>query len=119
MPAKPDGPPDSSKQVLAGRFLLPQRRWAMTTKPSATAIFPGLTHMKYSVSPSELVKKFGGSYARELGIDLSHSDNEEIQKWFLAAVLFGARISGKIAAKTYAEFARASVVSSEKILYVG
>jgi hypothetical protein len=36
-----------------------------------------------------------------------------------AAVLFGARISGKIAAKTYAEFARAGVVSFEKILNAG
>jgi hypothetical protein len=80
---------------------------------------PRLSYMKYSVSPSELVKKFGGSYARELGIDLSRSDSTEIQKWFLAAVLFGARISGKIAAKTYAEFARAGLVSSEKILHAG
>ena len=75
--------------------------------------------MKCSVSPSELVKKFGGSYARELGIDLSRSDSSEIYKWFLAAILFGARISGKTAAKTYAEFARARVVSSEQILQVG
>ena len=75
--------------------------------------------MKYTVSPSELVKKFGGRYAGELGIDLSHSDSAEIQKWFLAAVLFGARISGKIAAKTYAEFARAGVVSPERILHAG
>src|SRR5215217_1877730 len=88
--------------------------------PSAKkADSPRLSHMKYSVSPSELVKKFGGSYARELGIDLSRSDSTEIQKWFLAAVLCGARISGKIAAKTYAEFARAGLVSSEKILHAG
>ena len=73
--------------------------------------------MKCSVSPSELIRKFGGSYARELGIDLSCRDSAEIYKWFLAAVLFGARISAKIAAKTYAEFARAGVVSSEKILH--
>jgi hypothetical protein len=83
------------------------------------SIFPCLNYMKYSVSPSELVKKFGGSYARELGIDLSQSDSTEIHKWFLAAVLFGARISGEIAANTYAEFARAGVMSSAKIVHAG
>jgi hypothetical protein len=75
--------------------------------------------MKCSVSPSELIRKFGGSYARELGIDLSCRDSAEIHKWFLAAVLFGARISGEIAARTYAEFTRAGVVSSETILAAG
>lgn len=75
--------------------------------------------MKRSVSPSELIKKFGGSHARELGIDLTTSDSAEIYKWLLAAVLFGARISEKIAANTYAEFARADLVSSEKILHGG
>lgn len=75
--------------------------------------------MKFSFSPSELVKNFGGSYARELGIDLSGSDSAEIAKWFLAAILFGARIPGKTAAKTYAEFNRAGLVSSEKILNAG
>lgn len=70
-------------------------------------------------SPSELIRKFGGSYARELGIDLSYCDSAEIHKWFLAAILFGARISGKIAAQTYAEFARDGVVSSEKLLHSG
>ena len=37
----------------------------------------------------------------------------------LAAVLFGARISGKIAVKTYTEFARAGLVSSGRILNAG
>jgi hypothetical protein len=75
--------------------------------------------MECPVSPSELVRKFGGSYARELGIDLSCRNSAEIHKWFLAAILFGARISGKIAAKTYVEFARGGVVSSETILTAG
>jgi hypothetical protein len=75
--------------------------------------------MKCPVSPSELIRKFGGSYARELGIDLSCRDSAEIHKWFLAAILFGARISGNIAAKTYAEFVRTGVMSSETILAAG
>lgn len=75
--------------------------------------------MECSISSSELVRNFGGSYAKQLGIALSHRDNAEIQKWFLAAVLFGARISAKIAAKTYAEFDQASLLSLDKILNAG
>jgi hypothetical protein len=75
--------------------------------------------MKCPPSPSELVRKFGGSYARELGISLSQSDSTEVHKWFLAAVLFGARISGKTAAKTYAEFARVGVLSPEQLMQAG
>lgn len=75
--------------------------------------------MEHSFSPSELIKKFGGSYAKELGIDLSCSDSAEIEKWFLASVLFGARISGVTAAKTYVEFDRAGLVSFEMILNAG
>jgi hypothetical protein len=75
--------------------------------------------MGYSISPSKLVEQLGGSYSRQLGIDLSQGDAAEIQKWFLAAILFGARISGKIAAKTYAEFDQAGIASPEKILSAG
>jgi hypothetical protein len=75
--------------------------------------------MERSISPSELVRNFGGSYAKELGIALSHGNNGEIQKWFLASVLFGARISGKIAANTYAEFDQAGLVSFDRILTAG
>ena len=75
--------------------------------------------MKCSISPSELITAFGGSYAKELGIALSQGDSDEVHKWFLAAILFGARISRKIATKTYAEFDQAGLVSSEKILNAG
>lgn len=66
--------------------------------------------------PSELVEKIGGSYAEQLGIDLSHGESAEIRKWFLAAMLFGARISEKIAANTYREFERAGILSPRRIL---
>lgn len=38
-------------------------------------------------------------YSEELGIDLKEPSGRF--KWFLAAILFGARISEKIAANTY------------------
>jgi len=75
--------------------------------------------MKRLISPIALVKEFGGSYAKELDIDLCRADSAEIQKWFLAALLFGARISGKIAAKTYTEFQSAGMISPEKISNAG
>ena len=75
--------------------------------------------MEDSLSPARLVAEFGGTYARELGIDLSQGDTVEIQKWFLAAVLFGARISTGIAVKTYLEFDRAKLVQPGQILDAG
>lgn len=69
--------------------------------------------------PSALIAQFGGSYAKELGIDLSRGDSKEIQKWFLAALLFGARISVKTAMKTYQEFERAGLVQPGRLLDAG
>lgn len=54
--------------------------------------------------PKEVIKYFGGMISRELGIDLSWPDPEEVFKWFLASLLFGARISDKIARRTYKVF---------------
>lgn len=42
-----------------------------------------------------LVEDFGQRYSKILGIDLSSGKDEEIFKWFLASVLFGAPISEK------------------------
>lgn len=66
--------------------------------------------------PSKLVEKIGGTYAAQMGIDLSRGESSEIQKWFLAAILFGARISEKIAARTYREFERSGILSPRRIL---
>lgn len=69
--------------------------------------------------PSEIVERVGGSYARQLGIDLRSGESGEIQKWFIAAMLFGARISETIAVNTYREFERASVLSRDRIVNAG
>jgi endonuclease III len=61
----------------------------------------------------------GGTFSRELGIDLSSGSRLEISKWFLAAKLFGARISSAIAARTYKEFERRGVVLPSQILDTG
>lgn len=77
----------------------------------------GLTDRR--LRPAEIVELVGGSYASQLGIDLSSGDSAEIQKWFIAALLFGARISEKIAMNTYREFEHADLLSSGMILQAG
>lgn len=58
-------------------------------------------------------------YSEELGIDLSKADKEELFKWFLASILFGARISEKIARKTYKMFEKRGLLEPKKILEAG
>jgi hypothetical protein len=61
----------------------------------------------------------GGRYSCELGIDLDSKRSEEIFRWFLASVLFGARIGEKIAINTYNEFKKSGVLSPRKIIDTG
>lgn len=56
-------------------------------------------------------------YAEDLGIDLTNPTGRF--KWFLASILFGARISEKIAAKTYKTFERSGIDSPENIIAAG
>ncbi len=65
---------------------------------------------------ARLVKKLGGTYASTLGTNLASMESEEVFKWFLASVLFGARISEGIATQTYKEFEKAGVLSPDAIL---
>ncbi|MDP3182952.1 MAG: hypothetical protein Q8M54_09075 [Desulfobaccales bacterium] len=67
---------------------------------------------------SQLLSGFGGRFATELGIDLK-AGPEERQKWFLAAILYGARISGQLAARTYKVFAAQRVYTPQAILAQG
>jgi len=66
-----------------------------------------------------LVKEYPGRFSTELGIDLSSGRSPEIFKWFLASVLFGARISESIVKKTFHEFDTRAIVSPETILHTG
>jgi len=66
-----------------------------------------------------LVRQLGKKFSAGLGIDLASLENQEIFKWFLASILFGARISETIAVKTYREFEKEKILSSEAILRTG
>jgi len=67
----------------------------------------------------ELVDRFGKRFSEELGIALESSDRDEVFKWFIASILFGARISEKIAAKTYHKFMENGLQTPESIVRAG
>ncbi|MDI6917613.1 MAG: hypothetical protein QMC80_07435 [Thermoplasmatales archaeon] len=63
----------------------------------------------------DFVKGYGKKYSEMLGIDLKN----EPFKWFLASMLFGARITEKIAVNTYKEFGSEKIVTPKKIIEAG
>jgi len=78
--------------------------------------------MVHEVKKQELatiVEKFGQRYSELLGINLEREDDEEVFKWFLTAVLFGAPITETSVVKTYKCFEKHAVLTPEKILKTG
>jgi len=63
-----------------------------------------------------LMESTAGSFTPELGIDLESARPEELFRWLLASMLFGARISEKIAIQTFLVFNREKVTSPKDIL---
>jgi hypothetical protein len=68
---------------------------------------------------NELVDRFGRRFSTELGITLEDSNRSEVFKWFLASILFGARISEKIAVNTYHKFAANDLTTPKSIVKAG
>ena len=68
---------------------------------------------------AKLIAAVGGRFSTALGIDLEGGDSEELSKWFLAAILFGARIGEGIASRTYREFAEREIITPQAILATG
>ena len=75
--------------------------------------------MRRAQLPKRLIDLLGGRFSRELGIDLSDALPGPLFRWFLASKLMGARISTKIALKTYREFERRGVVTPARIRKAG
>jgi hypothetical protein len=86
-----------------------RRGVAMGTRPAGR---PATTNDRYQPDDISLARRVvtvhGGRYSAELGIDLAAGD-AEIERWFLAATLFGTRISARIAERTYRELATAGL----------
>lgn len=57
-----------------------------------------------------LVERLGGRWSRGLGIDVDEGD-EEVDRWALAATLFGNRISAAVVERTYRVLAEAGVAT--------
>lgn len=66
-----------------------------------------------------LLEDFGQRYSEILGIDLSGSRDEEVFKWFLASVLFGAPITETSVIKTYRSFQEHKVLTPRRVLETG
>jgi len=58
-------------------------------------------------------------YSEELGINLRKNSDEELFKWFLASILFGARITQTIARNTYKTFERYNLLTPRRIVKSG
>jgi endonuclease III len=66
-----------------------------------------------------LLKELGQKFSSSLNIDLSSADSKEVFKWFLASILFGARISETIAINTYRQFEKEHVLSAQRVIDTG
>jgi endonuclease III len=58
-------------------------------------------------------------YSEELGIDLAQKRDDAYFRWFLASLLFGARISETTAKNTYRAFVRHRLTTPKKIVAAG
>lgn len=85
---------------------------------SRSGPFESLRENSFQSAPA-LVAKLGGSYAAKLDIHLDTLDPDEIYKWLLAAVLYGARISEKIASRTWRELESRKVITPERMINTG
>ena len=69
------------------------------------------------LSQVDILVEFFPLYSEELGIDLSQPSGRS--KWFLASILFGARIGEQVAMNTYRCFERAGIDAPDEIIKVG
>jgi endonuclease III len=72
-----------------------------------------------SESLKAFVENFGQRYSEILDIDLSSGKYEEIFKWFMASILFGAPITEKAVVKTYKCFEKYKAQTPKRILETG
>lgn len=66
-----------------------------------------------------LISRLPGRFSLELGLSISSRRRKDLFLWFLAAILYGTRISGSIVARTHAEFVRRGLTTPEQIVKTG
>ena len=79
---------------------------------------PRTPHQRSKVVAT-LMTRITGRFSVELGLHLERGRPRDLFLWFLAALLYGARISGTIVANTHGEFVRRGIVTPERILEIG
>jgi hypothetical protein len=67
----------------------------------------------------DFVAKYGRPYSRMLGIDFKSRRNEEIVKWFLAAMLYSKPIRESSATRTFRCFDRHGVTTARRVVDAG
>jgi hypothetical protein len=85
----------------------------MDTRPTGRAANDRYPPDEVSLA-RRVVTVLGGRYSTELGIDVAAGD-AEIERWFLAATLFGTRISARVAERTFRELAAAGLARISQV----
>ena len=93
---------------------------AVSTHP-APAGRPGTASSEYAPGAIELARRvvavLGGRYSTELGIDVDAGE-AEVERWFVAAALFGARIPARVAEQTFGVLAAAGLARIGQMRHV-
>jgi len=88
---------------------------------SAPAGRAGTASSEYAPGAIELARRvvavLGGRYSAELGIDVD-SGEAEVERWFVAATLFGARIPARVAERTFGVLAAAGLARIGQMRHV-
>ena len=79
-----------------------------TPPPTGFGPWTPVTAASRASTADAIVRNFGGRYSSELGIDLDAGD-AEVERWFLAATLFGTRIPARTAERTFDQLVRAGI----------
>lgn len=90
----------------------PAGRAARACGPAGTGYAPGEIRLARRV-----VAVLGGRYSAELDIDVDAGD-AEVERWFVAATLFGARISARVAERTFGVLAAAGLARIGQLRHV-
>jgi hypothetical protein len=65
----------------------------------------------------QVVDRLGGRYSAELGIDVDAGD-AEVERWFVAATLFGTRIAAAVAERTFGVLSRAGLARIGQVRHI-
>lgn len=91
----------------------------MNDLTSAETPDPTINQRSKPLDAPMLVSEWGGRYTAQLGIQLDNLEAGEIYKWLIAAILYGARISEKIATHTWQLLERNALLTPECAIHTG